>query len=364
VDLGLFGDKADLSVTHYRQNSSGVILNVPVPTSTGYFLQPANAAELQNRGWEVTLNLRPVTTKNFAWDVGLQWGRNRGLTTALPAGLEFVAFPLSGGGNGAGLDVGGSAQVGQPIGVYLGSDIVRCGRGLISDEGVDIDNTAGHCQGAPAHSIYLGPDGRPQFDTSNDSYVLGDPNPKWTGSVRTGFRFGKLSIGGLLDVRHGGVAFNGTKGALNEFGKNQETATARDNGTTVTFGQDYFINTVDKDNYVGPGKGVATPLDQSWFQGIASIFNGPNVPFLEDGGFVKLREVSLGYTIDQPWVARTLGFSSIELRVAGRNIHSWNNYTGVDPETALLGAASPVRGINYFNNPQSRSWVFALTLNR
>jgi hypothetical protein len=108
----------------------------------------------------------------------------------------------------------------------------------------------------------------------------------------------------------------------------------------------------------------ATPLDQSWFQSVASTFNGPDVAFLEDGGFVKLREVSLGYTIDQPWVARSLGFSSIELRVAGRNLKSWNNYTGVDPETSLLGAGSPIRGINYFNNPQSRSFVFTLTLNR
>jgi len=63
-------------------------------------------------------------------------------------------------------------------------------------------------------------------------------------------------------------------------------------------------------------------------------------------------------------VSRSLGFSSVELRVAARNIVSWNDYTGVDPETSLLGSASPVRGIDYFNNPQSRSFLFSLTLNR
>jgi hypothetical protein len=114
----------------------------------------------------------------------------------------------------------------------------------------------------------------------------------------------------------------------------------------------------------GPGVGLKVPLDQSWWQGLASVFNGPDAAFLEPGHFVKLREVSLGYTFDQPWVGRSLGFSSIELRVAGRNLHSWNDYTGVDPETSLLGAVSPVRGLNYFNNPQSRSWTFSLTLNR
>ena len=63
-------------------------------------------------------------------------------------------------------------------------------------------------------------------------------------------------------------------------------------------------------------------------------------------------------------MSRTLGLSSIELRVAGRNLLTWTDYTGVDPETSLLGAATPVRGIDYFNNPQSRSFVFSFTLNR
>ena len=147
-DLGLFADKADLSVTHYRQNSDNVILQIPVAPSTGFFNLVANAASLQNRGWEVSLNVRPITTPGFSWDVGLQWARNRGITTRLSEGLQFYQFPLSGGGNGAGLAVGGVAQVGQPIGAYRGTDYIRCGRGLTSEEGIDIDNTPGQCQGA------------------------------------------------------------------------------------------------------------------------------------------------------------------------------------------------------------------------
>jgi hypothetical protein len=54
----------------------------------------------------------------------------------------------------------------------------------------------------------------------------------------------------------------------------------------------------------------------------------------------------------------------MELRVSGRNLHTWTDYTGVDPETSLLGSASPARGFDYFNSPQTRSYVFSLTLNR
>jgi TonB-linked SusC/RagA family outer membrane protein len=365
IDIGLLNDKADLSVTHYRQNSENVILDVPVPTSTGYFNVPENAATLQNRGWEVSLNLRPITKTNFAWDVGLQWARNRGLTTSLPAGLQFAPFPLSGGGNGAGPAVGGAAKVGEPIGVILGSDYVRCGRGLIIS-GIDIDHTptsGGGCGTFTPGALYIDATGYPTIDSENDSYVLGDPNPKWTGSVRTNFRLGKVTVGGLLDIRHGGVAYNGTKGALNEFGVGLNTAQGRD-GAPVVFGTDAFVNTISHDAVAGPGVGLAVPLDESWWRGAASVFSGIDDAFLEDGGWVKLREVSLGYTIDQPWVSRALGFSSIEVRVAGRNLKSWNNYTGVDPETSLLGAGTPIRGFNYFNNPQTRSWVFTLTLNR
>ncbi len=354
LDIGLFNDKADLSVTHYRQNSSGVILNLPVATSTGFSEVPTNAASLQNRGWEVALNLRPVNGKDFGMDIGLQWARNRSLTTDL-AGVAFAPFPFSGGTNG--LSIQGVAIEGRPIGVYYAGDFVRCGRGLIVG-GVDLDNTAGHCQGAAEGALYIDDTGYPQLDPANQ-YDIGDPNSDWTGSLRTNVRVKGLSIGALVDVRHGGLANNGTKGALNHFGTSVESQIRRDGGNYV-FGETYFEN----ESVVGPGAGTPVPLDEAWFTGAGGIFNGPDIQFSEPGGFVKLREVSLGYTLDQPWVSRTLGLSSIELRVAGRNLLTSTDYTGVDPETSLLGGATAIKGIDYFNNPQSRSFVFSFTLNR
>ena len=98
--------------------------------------------------------------------------------------------------------------------------------------------------------------------TRHSSYVLGDPNPDWTGSVRTNFRFGKLSVGGLLDIRHGGIAYNGTKGALNQFGTGLNTAQGRDGGPVI-FGTNYQVNTIANDAVAGPGAGMAVPLNQS-----------------------------------------------------------------------------------------------------
>ncbi|MEA2713416.1 MAG: hypothetical protein QOK27_1377, partial [Gemmatimonadales bacterium] len=208
-DLGLFRDKADFGVTYYRQNSTDVILNIPVAGSSGYTEKPANAAALRNIGVEMALNIRPITTRNFSWDVGLQRGQNRSRVTDL-AGVQFAPFPFSGGTNGLGVQ--GVAVQGQPLGVYYGSDYVRCGRGLVVNN-LSIDNTAGECQGAPAGALYIDATGFPLLDAAG-TYVLADPNPKWSGSLRTSVRVRKLSLGGLLDIRHGGKAYNGTRGAL------------------------------------------------------------------------------------------------------------------------------------------------------
>ena len=120
---------------------------------------------------------------------------------------------------------------------------------------------------------------------------------------------------------------------------------------------------------VGPGAGMAIPIGQNWYEGaavgsgIGGLFGGTPEQFIEDGGFVKLREITVGYTFDEPWVQRTLGFSSVEVRVSGRNLHTWTNYTGYDPETNLGGSVTATRGRDYFNMPQTRSFVFSLTLN-
>lgn len=109
---------------------------------------------------------------------------------------------------------------------------------------------------------------------------------------------------------------------------------------------------------------MAVPLNESWFTGAGGVFNGPVSLDIEDGGFVKLREISVGYTFEGGWVNSIFGFNSMDLRVAGRNLHTWTKYTGVDPETSLLGSATPVQGIDYFNDPQTRSFVFSVTMNR
>jgi hypothetical protein len=105
-------------------------------------------------------------------------------------------------------------------------------------------------------------------------------------------------------------------------------------------------------------------INQSWYQGDGSGFGAVSAQFIEDAGYAKLREISVGYTLESPAFTRLTSFSSIDFRIAGRNLKTWTDYTGVDPETNLAGAEVAIRGIDYFNNPQSKSFVFSIGLNR
>ncbi|HEY6157721.1 MAG TPA: SusC/RagA family TonB-linked outer membrane protein [Gemmatimonadales bacterium] len=366
LDLGFFKDRADASITWYDKKSTDVILPEPLPVSTGYFAQGSNAASIQNRGWEVSLNVRPLQQADYGWDVGLQWARNRNKVLSLGAGEQFIVIG----------DFNNQvAMVGQPIGVYLGSGFLRCGVSNGTTNAVPVagggsDSLGAVCQGHPRGALYIDPNGFPVQDP--DPRIVQDPNYDWTGSIRSSVRYKKIQVSGLLDIRHGGQIWNGTKGALWSYGTHKDTeqravCTARTEtgctGNTKVFGQGGWYD----GPVVGPGAGVAAPIGEYWYRDVAGCpFVGIDEPCIEDAGFVKLREISLTYTLDAPWVQRSLGFTSIDLRVSGRNLHTWTNYTGYDPETNLGGAISAglgAGGVDYFNNPQTRSFAFSVTLN-
>jgi hypothetical protein len=251
--------------------------------------------------------------------------------------------------------------------------MVRCG---LSDPD-EVAGLAAACAGKPTGTLYIDDGTNCSWDPGMPcgegltQRVLGNPNPQWTGNVRTGYRYKKLSLSGLLDIRKGGEIHNGTKGALWSYGTHAETAVraictgthaASCTGNPQTFGSaNWYPGEV-----TGPGAGTAVPIGQNWYRnGIAPCpFTGIDEQCVEDGSFVKLREISVGYQFDNAWVTRGLGLSTVDVRVAGRNLKTWTKYTGLDPETNLGGSISRVGGADYFNLPQSRSLVLTVGLNR
>jgi hypothetical protein len=202
--------------------------------------------------------------------------------------------------------------------------------------------------------MYIGDDGFPVFDS--EQRVVGDPNPNWTGSLTSSLNlWGKLNFSALIDYRDGGQIFNGTKGALLAFGAHK---TSEIRGEERIFGQSWLPGPV-----TGPGAGKSVVLDEdTWFGNLGNWFVGPGSQFMEDGTFLKVREISVSYNWAAPFIQRA-GFSNVDIRLAGRNLWTKTDYTGIDPE-ANLGGATSSRGNEYFNTPQARSIVFTLGFNR
>lgn len=363
VDFGFFKDKADLGVTYYHAVTSNVILTQQLAPSSGYFQQVQQGAKFRNTGLEVTANVRPVTKQNFSWEVGAQWARNRSLTLDL-LGAQFV--PLDPTYNTP-QEV---AIKGEPIGVMYDIGWAKCGlspggMGAVI-AGVDLDQV---CAGKPKGATYIDATGFPVIDPNQR--ITGDPNPTWTGSLHSSLQYKKFSFSALLDIKHGGTINNGTRGALSAYGTHKSTQERADctfdaDGNTVcsgnlkTFGQGGWFN----GPVVGPGAGMAVPIGLNFWAEGPTFFATNTEIFNEDGSYTKLREISVGYSFASPFVKNHLGLTSVDVRLAGRNLYTWTKYTGYDPETNLGGATGHSLGLDYFNQPQARSFVITLGLNR
>ncbi|MEO6169316.1 MAG: SusC/RagA family TonB-linked outer membrane protein [Chitinophagales bacterium] len=345
VDLGFFKNRVALSATYYEANTSDQIFTVAIPYTTGFASAILNAGEISNKGVELSLNLTPIKNNNgFNWDIGFNWSRNKNRVESLAPGIQNLF--LSGFQGGAIY-----AVAGEPYGIIYGSRYLR------SDDGELIINDD---QSDPGY-------GKPIAGTVNGP--IGDTNPDWTGSVNNTFSYRGLSFGFQLDIRHGGDIWNGTKGALTYFGTSKES---EDRGETATFsgvaghvdadGNTVHYGSDGTSEEAGEGSAVSieSTLDQYYYQFIGSSFIGPTEPDVEDGSFVRIREMSLTYSLPRRMI-EDVHLTQFDITLFENNPFLWTKYTGVDPETSLIGPANG-QGLDYFNNPGVKSFGVRLNL--
>jgi TonB-linked SusC/RagA family outer membrane protein len=386
IDLSFLNGRADLSVTRYDSKSSDVIFSVPTPPSTGYTAVSLNAGELTNKGWEVTARFRPLQRRDLSVDFEVNWARNRNLVTSLGAidaqlsGLVPMPTPENCGPEakvprcvtGIGSSFAGQtthAQVGYPLGVWRAFDFARCGRGLtiVNFGGTNYD-VGTPCQGAPDGALYIAPNGFPITDPTTRS--IGNPWPDWTTGLSAYVQYKGVQVSAFLDHRQGGNVLNMTRASMYQYGTHQDTEIR---GQTRTFGRDMLCHNITCDilngPVVGPGAGTAVVVGEGWFSsgaagpgGGQAAVGGPISPRIEDATHTRLREVSVSYTFNAPWVQRVAGMRSIDVKLSGRNLALWTDYSGLDPEVNLGGAQNANRGIDWFNTPLTRAWVVSVAL--
>jgi hypothetical protein len=330
TELKFFENRVGVDLTQYYNVSTNQIIPVSVSPSSGYTSQYLNAGKIQNWGLEAMLNITPVKTKSFKWDVMVNWSMNRSKVLSLYPGLTNLGM-----GGFASTDI--QQVVGQQYGVLYGTDWLRDASGNVV---IDDDQSS---------TTY----GKPLADVKPT--VIGNPNPNFLMGFGNTFTYKRLSLNVLLSWKNGGQLWNGTRGALVTMGTAKETE-ARGTETVFTgvLGHlDANNNIVHYDASLNEVSGagavntISTALNQAWYQGNGGGFGAVSSQFVENADFLKLREIALNFSFDtKKW--KTV--KAFDVGFFARNIILWTPYTGIDPEQSLTGASN-LQGLDYFNMP-------------
>ena len=319
-EAGFFDDRALVEFTYYSQRTFDLILNVPQPLSRGLALRPENIGELTNKGYELAVNTVNINRDDFSWRSRLSLGGYKNEVTRLVTAADTLTFGYL-----------NAVIEGQPLGVFYGGQYARDAEGNIRYIRV-ASPIAG--EGVP-DSVML-----PMRASLNDDNaapyingIIGDPNPDLIASLSNTFTLGRnLELNVLLDGRFGNDVANFTRRITEFFGASERVGEEL-RGDTIPF--TYAFNPAGRIN----------------------IYE----EYIEDGSFVKLREIALRYRFDQPWVQR-LGAASFDVRIAGRNLYTWTDFTGLDPEVNLFAASPVAQGVEFANTPLPRSLTVGFSL--
>jgi len=329
AEFKFFGNRLGVDYTYYTKTTKDQIINVNISNTTGFGGLIQNAGLIENKGHEIMLYARPVEVGDFSWDININFTQYTSIVKELAPGIDRIFL--------AGFTSASSNVIaGEPYGVLYGDSYQRNGAG----------------------KLVIGSDGWPLVDPNGDR-VLGDPTPDWISGVRNTFTYKGFSLSGLLDIRQGGDIWNGTNGIINYFGVSQTTADDRNIRGYVFDGvladgsgaPTDVANNIPVD-FANPANGLG---GNKW---VKYGFGGLVEENIQDGSWVRLREVTLSYQFPASLLSKAK-IQNASLSLTGRNLWLQTKYTGIDPETNLTGASNGI-GLDYFNMPNTRSYGAAL----
>ena len=317
ADMAFFNNRIGLQFTYYSQDIEDLILLRELAPSQGGSSILTNIGKMTNKGIEMMVSASPVKTPHFQWDASFLLSTFENKVSGIGGGRAGITL-RGGGGTQSAID-------GQPLGVFFGRYYAR------KDDG----------------SLLLSPEGLPQVERGDDKNgiaqrdsngqptgdplrkVLGDPNPEYIFTLVNNVKYKKFSFRIQFDATQGFDMYN--------------------------------WDSVTRNN-VGSGKLAEQELrgevPRGWVAAVGG-FIGPRIQeyHVEDASYIKLREIALSYGL-----GRIGNVENINLTLIGRNLASFDNYTGFDPETNSAGQSSKVRGDDFGNIPIPRTYQFKITI--
>ena len=331
-ELGFEGsflnNRLALDISYYNRKTSDQIVPIEISGSTGFTSKVVNAGEMENKGVEFLLSGVPVKLKDFSWELSLNFSKNTNKVLSLPEGLDKIQLASAPFG-GAYLN----ASVGDPYQMLWGYDYVYDGKGnKVIDEGTGFYATDGVLK------------------------AIGSALPDYNMGIRNVLKFKNFDASALIDIQQGGKyyslshmwgmysgMFAGSAAPTSDGNTIREDGlvlegvkgTQNDDGTWTINGEN-DINIDGYDYSVNFYHGMGTPSATSFF----------------DASYVKLREVTLGYTLPK----FTNLISKFRVSVYGQNLFVWGlDQKGVDPESTVGGSGN-IQGMEGGIIPATRSY--------
>ena len=306
VDVAFANNRIKLTADFYKRKTDDLIMPIAMG-QIKYILR--NVGSMENKGMEFTLNTINVKNENFSWNTNFNISFNKSNINEIAWMPNIDRAGIEGMGNLV------RFKAGQPIGAFFGYQM----------EGVD---------SATGDIIYKDLDGSGTFNTADRTFI-GDPNPDYTFGFTNNLTYKNWYFDVLVTASQGNDIYNASRFELelmNDF-KNQSTAVL--------------------DRWTTPGQITNVPRANSPSAMVISD------RFIEDGSYVKLKSVTLGYNFAKPFK----GINKLNLYVTGQNLYTWTNYTGFDPEVNAFANTNGVTGIDYGTYPQVRTVIFGLKAN-
>ncbi|GAB3985237.1 SusC/RagA family TonB-linked outer membrane protein [Spirosoma daeguense] len=322
ADFRFLRNRIGLDFAYYKTSTDNQILATRTPPSSSTFLAYLNGGQIDNEGVEFMLNVQPVRGK-ISWSSDFNFAHNKATVKALPGTLDRVELSDAW--------VAGSVAQGA---AFLGGSLF----------GINGNVWKRNAQG----QLLLDNNGYPQVKSTLES--IGDRAPKWTGGWTNTLTYNSLSLSFLIDVRIGGNVYNATENSLVGSGLSMKTL---DRGQTKVF--EGLIEST------GEANTKAVALNQNYYQ---TLYTKQGYDFVEDGGWYRLRYVTLNYSLPKSLLAKT-PINNLQLFATGRNLILITKYSGVDPEVSGSGAGVGGSGSFGFDNlgiPATRGFDFGLKL--
>jgi TonB-linked SusC/RagA family outer membrane protein len=325
ADIGLFKQRLQLTFDAYRKTTYDLLLSARIPGSTGYTSSMKNIGKVQNQGLEFTLNTINIKSKSFEWNTNFNISFNRNKVLELSEGVHSYA-------SSAGSAFSPSAYiaiVGESMAQMLGYvydglyqyshfDVTPSGAYILKND-VPANTSSRANAVAPGHIKFkdLNGDG---IINSSDLTVIGNPQPIHTGGISNSFNYKGIDLSVFFQWSYGNDIYNANRYIF-------ESSRVENGGSNkfASFADRWTPENLDATIPVIRGEA-------------ASLGTYASTRTVEDGSYIKLKTISMGYTFPAKLI-KQLGLTKLRIYSAAQNLFTWTKYSGYDPEVSVLNSA-------------------------